>query len=72
MTNVEIFKATIMAQLADGLGYRRRELAYACGCWVASPDLTHAIAELKAEGKITDKLHRDQANCDSYIEYYAI
>lgn len=66
------YKLTIMAVLNRGISVRRRELAWHCGCWVASPDLTKAIAELEAEGKIADRLHSDPAHCDTHIEYYAI
>lgn len=72
MNNIETFKAIIMANLADGEYFRRRELAWHCRCWVASPDLTKAISELEVEGKIAERMHRDPANCDTYIEYYAI
>lgn len=70
MNTIETFKATIMAQLADGNEYRRRELAWHCGCWVASPDLTEALSELVEENKIAHGYHFDPANCDNYDYYF--
>lgn len=67
---VEKYKEIIMGVLKV-TPTRRRELAHYCGCWVASPDLTKALHELKTESKIAERMHNDHANCDSYIEYYA-
>lgn len=69
---VQEYKKTILAVLNRGICVRRRELAYHCGCWVASPDLTEAIHELLDEGQIFRGVHCDPAGCDTYDYYFTV
>lgn len=69
---IEEYKATILSALSSGVAFRRRELAWYCRCWVASSELSKALAELEAIGRIGERIYSDPANMNTYIEYYLL
>jgi len=65
-------KEKILDYLRKTPGARKRDIASELHVWVASKELSNALYELLAEGRVFRRLHRDPANMDFYDKWYAV
>ena len=63
-------KQEIINLLKEHKGIRRREIADYLDCWVASNELTDALASLEKEGVMYAVIRKDTDITRSYIAYY--
>lgn len=61
-------KEKILNIVAENPGIRRRDIAGKLG--VCNAEIITPVFELVREGKLVELLHRDQANFDTYYQYY--